>query len=260
MRHRHALLVVVLVASPVAAQDAADLAKKLSNPVANLISVPFQFNVDTGYGPDDGTRGFVNIQPVIPFGVSEEWNVISRTILPVIWQDDDVPGGDQFGLGDTVQSLFLSPKEASDGVVWGLGPVFLLPTATDAALGNEAWGLGPTGVALIQSGPWTYGALANHIWTVARDDDRAEVNRSFVQPFVSYTTAGATTFALNTEATYDWQADAASIPINFMVSQVLALGGQTVQVGAGLRYWLEAPDGGPEGFGARLNVVLLFPR
>lgn len=248
------------LAPPAVAQEAADLAKQLSNPVADLVSVPFQFNYDGSYGPQDGDRAFVNVQPVIPFGVSEDWNVISRTILPVVWQDDVVRGSDQFGLGDTVQSLFLSPKTPTNGVVWGVGPVLLLPTATDDALGGEKFGLGPTGVALIQSGPWTYGALANHIWSVAGDGDRSAVNQSFVQPFIAYTTPGATTIALNTETTYDWQADAASVPVNLQVNQVVTVSGQTLQLGGGLRYWLDAPDGGPEGFGARLNFTLLFPR
>src|SRR5688572_19920508 len=152
--------------SPASAQDA-DLAKQLSNPIASLISVPFQFNYDSGFGPNDGDRVTLNIQPVIPISLNEDWNMISRTIVPVIWQEDIAgPSGDQFGLGDTVQSLFFSPKAPGPGgIIWGVGPVFLLPTGTDPLLGGEKWGAGPTGVVLKQSGPWTYGMLANHIWS-----------------------------------------------------------------------------------------------
>lgn len=156
--------------SAVADEDAQALARKLSNPVASLISVPAQFNYDRNIGPaEDGDKLFVNVQPVIPMSINADWNVISRTILPLVTQDDIFPGaGSQSGLGDTVQSLFFSPVEpTSGGWIWGAGPVFLLPTATDDLLGADQWGIGPTGVVLRQQGHWTYGLLANHIWGVA---------------------------------------------------------------------------------------------
>jgi hypothetical protein len=244
-----------------AAQDA-DLAKQLSNPIASLISVPFVTNYDKGFGPADGSKAVLNIQPVIPFSLNEDWNVISRTILPVVWQED-VAGlsGEQFGLGDTVQSLFLSPKAPGPGgIIWGAGPVFLFPTGTDPLLGGKKWGAGPTGVILKQTGQWTYGALANHIWSFAGDEARPEVNASFLQPFISYTTADAWTFALNTESTYDWISETWSVPVNFTVSKLINIGTQPISLQAGLRYWAESPEGGPEGFGARAGVTLLFPR
>ena len=164
-------------------QSQQDLAKRLSNPVSSLISVPFQFNIDHDIGPDDaGDRMTLNFQPVVPLTLNDDWNVISRTILPVIDQQDIYPGaGDQFGLGDTVQSFFFSPKAPTvSGWIWGAGPVFLLPTGTDELLGSDQWGVGPTGVALKQVGSWTYGGLANHIWSVAGDDDRGDVNSTFL--------------------------------------------------------------------------------
>ncbi|WP_321345486.1 transporter [Breoghania sp.] len=243
------------------AQDS-DLAKKLSNPVASLISVPFQFNFDTGYGTRDGDKVTLNIQPVIPITLNDRWNLISRTIVPVVWQDDIAGNsGTQFGLSDTVQSFFLSPKEPGpNGVIWGLGPVLLLPTGTDDLLSGRKWGAGPTGVALRQSGPWTYGLLANHIWSFAGPDGRADVNATFLQPFVSYTTPNAWTFALNTEATYDWTGDEWSLPINAMVSKLVRFGDQPVSLQAGLRYWAVSPDNGPEGLGGRLGITFLFPK
>ncbi len=263
-----------------------ELAKKLQNPVADLISVPLQFNFEFGGGVDipeahpllrllpppaarlanrllhddrtQAERYLLNIQPVIPISLTEDWNLISRTILPVLWQDDVLGTTSQGGLGDTVQSLFLSPK-STDPFIWGAGPVFLLPTATDDSLGSERWGMGPTGVILKQSGPWTYGALANHIWSFARDDEREEVNLTFLQPFLSYTTKTATTFNMNTESTYDWDEDQWTVPVQAGVSQLLKVGKQPISLGLFGRYWAEGPDSAPD-WSLRFVFTFLFPK
>ena len=270
---RHPCLAIAVLLSiaggmlaPALADDAADqaeLAKKTLNPVANLISLPIQFNYDRGIGPtDDGKKYVVNIQPVIPSSIGPDWNVISRTILPIIDQDDILPDGkaDASGIGDITQSFFFSPKKpTAQGWIWGAGPVLLLPTASDDDLGGEKWGLGPTVVALRQEHGFTYGILANHIWSVAGDSDRPDISATFLQPFFSYTTKTFTSFTINTESTYDWEDDEWSVPINFLVSQILKIGPQPVSLQAGPRYWAESPDTGPEGWGFRFTLTFLFP-
>jgi hypothetical protein len=242
--------------------DGEALAKKLSNPISSLISVPLQFNLDPNLGAEHGDRAYLNVQPVIPFDISEDWNLISRTIVPLIDQEDVFTGaGNQTGLGDITQSLFFSPKEpAAGGLIWGMGPVGQIPTATDDLLGSGKLSIGPTGVALTQRGPWTIGLLANHLWSVAGPDGRADVNGTFMQPFATYTTRDAWTFTLNTESTYNWETTDWSIPLNAIVSKVVQFGGQPLSVSAGARYWAEAPDGAQEGWGIRIGVTFLFPR
>jgi hypothetical protein len=238
----------------------ADLANKLNNPVADLISVPFQFNYDTGFGPRNGDKYTLNIQPVIPFSISDDWNLITRTIMPVIAQEalsDTINGQD--GLGDITQSFFFSPKQPIDGWIIGVGPAFLWPTATSHELGSGKWGVGPTAVFLRQDQGWTYGALVNHIWSYAGQSDRDEVNATFLQPFVAYTFPTATTLTLNTESTYDWTHKDWTVPINLVVSQVVRFGKLPVSFGLGGRYYADSPSGGPE-WGLRFVVTLLFPR
>jgi hypothetical protein len=214
---------VIVPTFTVAQTSNEELAKKLSNPVAALISAPLQFNYDQNIDPlDDGSRLTLNVQPVIPFSVSKNWNLISRTITPVISQHDIFPdAGGQFGIGDIVQSLFFSPKQpTSGGLIWGAGPVILLPTASDDLLGTKKWGVGPTVVVLKQDGPWTYGALANHIWSVAGDGERQDLSNTFLQPFLAFTSKGAWTFSVNCESTYNWKSKEWGIPINGVVSKV----------------------------------------
>lgn len=237
----------------------AELVKKTLNPIASLISVPFQNNWDFGIGPSDAMRYTLNFQPVIPISLNQDWNVISRTILPTIYLESTAPGvGSKFGLGDTVQSFFLSPKESPGGWIMGVGPVLLLPTATDSALGSGKWGAGPTAVVLRQDKGFTYGVLANHIWSCEGWGDQ-NVNATFVQPFLSYTLKTFTSFGVNTESTYDWNARQWSVPMNFTVTQLLKVGKQPLSLQLGYRYYADGPQGGPD-WGLRFAITLLFPK
>lgn len=255
---------LVMIATTVSAQQRQEeLAKKLSNPLASLISVPLQANYDEKIGPAmEGSVWRINIQPVIPITLNENWNLISRTILPIIDQTDlPVAGTGESGIGDVLQSVFFSPsKPTSRGLIWGVGLVMLLPTASEDVLGTEKFGIGPTAVALRQSGQWTYGALVNHVVSVGGEDERADINATFIQPFVSYITKTKTTIGLNTESTYDWEGEAWSVPINFTVNQLLKIGPQILQVGGGARYWAGSPEFGPEDWGGRVQLTLLFPK
>jgi hypothetical protein len=249
-----------------AGNDSADLAKKLSNPVASLISVPFQFNYDSKIGPDErGHRLTMNVQPVVPISISDDWNMISRTILPVTTQSDISPGsGSQSGLGDITQSLFFSPKApGAGGIIWGAGPAFLLPTATNDLLGAKKWGLGPTLVLLKQSHGFTYGFLTNQIWSVAsvkNNRDRAPLSSLFLQPFLSYTTPTAWTYGINAESTYDWHAHQAAVPVNLTVAKLTKVGKLPVSFTGGVRYWAATSATSPHGWGYRAVITLLFPQ
>ena len=237
------------------------VAKQLANPIAALISVPFQFNWDRDMGPArDGRRLYVNFQPVVPFRINDEWNVISRTIVPIV--DQHVPSlgdGSQAGIGDITQSLFFSPSQpTAAGVIWGGGPAILVPSNTDY-ISAKKWGLGPTAVVLRQRGPWTYGFLTNHIWSIG-GSGAEELSNTFMQPFLSYTTRDAWTFTLQTESTYDWRHSQWTVPVTAQAAKVVKIGGLPVNLGAGVRYYADSPTTGPHGWGARLVVTFVFPK
>ena len=258
---RSAALTAALALVPVtlAAQDAEELAKQTQNPVSSLISVPLQANWDVGIGDRDATGMLLNIQPVMPFGLNKEWNLILRVIMPLTTQPTS---GVQraSGISDVVTTAFLSPAN-SGRIVWGIGPVALLPTASNNALGGEKIGIGPSVVALTQPGAWTVGMLFNQIWSVDGANDRPDVNQMLLQPFANYNMGQGLSLGLSTEAVANWEADRDTwtVPLILSVSKVTLLGKRPVSFQAAIApYVASRPEAAD--WRARFSVTFLFPR
>lgn len=253
------LLALLLVRpAPSAAQDASELAKQTQNPVSSLISVPLQGNWDFGLGDRDATGTLLNIQPVMPFGISKSTNIILRVIMPLMSQ----PGPDGVrvnGLSDIVATAFFSPAR-SGRIIWGVGPVMLLPAATNNALSSEHFGLGPSAVALTQPGKWTLGGLFNQIWSVSGANDRSDVTTTYLQPFANYNLGAGLSAGVALEASANWEADETwTAPLLFNVSKVTLLGKRPVSFSVAAGPTLANPDEGAS-WRFRLSATFLFPR
>ncbi len=242
-----------------AANEAAELAKKLANPIASLISVPFQNNTFYGMGPYNGTQNIMNFQPVIPIKLNDNWNVITRVILPVVTQYN-VTGDNtsQSGLSDITASAFFSPSKTQNGVTWGVGPAFLIPTATNTYLGTGKFGIGPTAVILKQANGFTYGALMNQIWSVAGSSDRANVSQLFVQPFFTYNWKSGAGIGLVGSITQNWMTQKNATTITIPFTGITKFGKQIIQLAVGPQFPV---SGTPlADFGWRAQLTLIFPK
>lgn len=253
--------------APAVAQgnDAASLAKAAQNPIADMISVPLQYNINFDTGPLDGTQHLLNIQPVYPINLNSEWNLITRTIVPVISQPAFAAGQDrEFGIGDIQFSTFFSPKQAVGGWVWGAGVIAQLNSATNDRLGQGAWGLGHTAVALHLGQTWVYGALINNVWSVSTDAGRPRVNQMLLQPFINYNFPDhpGRYLSFSPIITANWEADSGqrwTLPLGLSIGQIMKFGQQPVNLQAGAYYNVERPDFASR-WQARLQVQLLFPK
>jgi hypothetical protein len=253
-----ALAMLLVVPLPAAAQTADELAKQTQNPVSSLISIPLQGNWDFGLGDRDATGTLLNIQPVMPFGISKSTNIIFRVIMPVTSQP--ASGGLRInGLGDIVATAFFSPA-TSGRIIWGVGPVLLLPSATNNSLGSEKFGLGPSVVLLTQPGKWTLGLLFNQIWSMSGPNDRNDVNTTYLQPFANYNLGSGLSAGVSLEATGNYEADETwTAPLLFSVSKVTLLGKRPVSFSAAAGPTIITPDGGAS-WRFRMSATFLFPR
>jgi hypothetical protein len=242
-----------------APNEAAELAKKLANPIASLISVPFQNNTFYGIGPYKGTQNIMNFQPVVPIKLSEHLNLITRYIIPIITQYNLTgENTSQSGLSDATISAFLSPSKTKNGLTWGAGAAFLVPTATNQDLGTGKFGVGPTIVVLKQGHGITLGALANQIWSVAGQADRAAVSQMFIQPFFTFNWKSGAGIGAVGSITQNWETKifASSVAIPF--SGITKFGKQIIQLAVGPQIPISGPNRGD--FGWRAQLTLIFPK
>ncbi|HTN48141.1 MAG TPA: transporter [Burkholderiaceae bacterium] len=242
-----------------------ELAKLAQNPVGNLVSVPFQNNTNFNVGPLNGTQNILNIQPVYPIELNQNWNLITRTILPLIWQPEFAPGqGSQFGLGDLQLSGFLSPSQPGPGgLIWGVGAIAQIPTDTND-LGNKNWGLGPTAVILkLEKGdPWVYGVLVNNVWSLSSSQKGGAYSNFLMQPFLNYNFAGGTYLTSSPIITADWKADSSqrwTVPLGLGVGHIFHLGRLPVNTQFGGYYNVVHPDNGAN-WQLRVQVQVMFPK
>jgi len=248
--------------APAAAEtnDSADLAQKLTNPLATLISVPFQNWFDFNLGPrKDGFRYTMEAQPVYPVQISKDWNLLSRTTIPVVYQQNVYGQTTQTGLSDSTESIFLSPVHTKV-IIWGAGPIFLIPTGTNNLLGTRKFAIGPTAVVLKHKGHTNVGLLASHIWSIAGSDSHPYVSETYAQPFVAYTTTEAWTFAATSYDTYNWTAGRWTAIVNpIRVAKLVKLGKQKLSAGGALRCTVTSPQYHPKGCGLEFTVTLVYP-
>ena len=248
-----------------AALSPEELAKLAQNPVGNLASVPLQNNTNFNVGPLNGTQNILNIQPVVPIELNEDWNVITRTILPLVWQPEVVPGqGSRFGLGDLQLSAFLSPSQPGPGgLIWGAGTIVQMPTDTEG-LGNKNWGLGPTGVVLkLEKGnPWVYGVLVNNVWSLSGSQRGGSYSNFLMQPFLNYNFSGGTYISSAPIITADWKADSSqrwTVPLGIAVGHIFHVGRLPVNTQVGGYYNVVHPDY-VANWQLRVQVQFMFPK
>ena len=239
--------------------DTTSLAKASQNPVANMISLPLQNNTDFNFGPDDDTLNTLNIQPVLPFSLNENWNIITRTIIPVVSQPGLTPGqGRKTGLGDTSFSAFFSPAVAGK-LIWGVGPAVLLPTNTDKRLGADEWGAGPSVVLLTMPGHWVIGTLVSNIWDI---DGNTPINRLTWQYFINYNFSGGWYLTSSPIMTANWEAESGeewTVPVGGGFGRIFRIGKQPIN--AQLQYFqnLENPDNTGD-WSIRAQLQFMFPK
>ncbi|MFO1117287.1 MAG: hypothetical protein U1E28_16515 [Beijerinckiaceae bacterium] len=258
-----AAAVAMLFATSASAEETSTehLAKAAQNPLADMISVPFQNNTNFLTGKYRGTSNVTNIEPVVPFHLGEDWNLITRTIIPVIGIPRMSPTEHSFfGLGDINPTFFLSPSHP-DGLIWGVGPTLSAPTATDKLLGTGKWSAGPAAVAVIMPGHWVIGLLINNMWSFAGDWDRKRVSQMTAQYFINYNMPGGWYLVSAPIVTANWVAKPGqqwTVPFGGGVGRVFRIGEQPVNAQIGAYYNAVRPHEGAK-WQLRAQLSFLFP-
>ena len=246
------------------ADDASALAEKLQNPIADLISIPFQNNTNFNVGPNKGTQDILNIQPVIPIHINEDWNVITRTILPLVWSPSFQPDAavPPFGLSPITFSAFFSPTRTVDGWTFGVGPIVELPTATNKTLGSNVWGVGPAVVAVRTAHPWVYGLLVNNVFSLGGTSGPAGTRYSFmtINPFINYNFGGGWFVGTSPITTANWDAGGAkwTLPVGAQFGRLIKIADKlpvNLLVGA---YYNALRPTGTGTWQLRTQVALIF--
>ena len=256
-----AMLVAIKAHADLSAEE---LAKLAQNPVGNLISLPFQNNTNLNFGPERRTQNILNIQPVVPVSVDKDWNIITRTILPVIWMPALDPGmGAKSGIGDVQLTAFLSPANPGEWI-WGVGPIAQFPTNSSEELGNKNWGLGPSAVVLhLKHGdPWVYGALVNNVWSLTSNKQGGAYNNGLIQPFINYNFPDGFYLTSAPIWTVDWEASGSqrwTIPLGGGIGKIFHFGKLPVNTQLSAYYNVARPDFGPN-WQIRAQVQLMFPK
>jgi len=246
---------------PGADKSNSDLAAKAQNPIANMISLPFQNNTNFDVGPSDGTVNVLNIQPVYPI-TFDDFNVITRTIAPIIYKDKLFPGdSSEFGLGDIQFTPFFSPNN-TEKYTWGVGPIFRFPTATDDSLGSDKWSAGISAVVIATPKPWVVGALIQNVWSYAGDSSADDVNEFLFQPIINYNFGDGWYATSVPIITADWEApsgDQWTVPLGGGVGRTFRIGSQPINISVQAYYNVVTPDDGAA-WQLRIQVQLLFPK
>jgi hypothetical protein len=241
-----------------------ELAKKTQNPVADLISVPIQNNFNFNIGPYNQTQSVFNIQPVVPIKLNDDFNLITRTILPVVDQPDPVSNTSQFGLGNLNTTLFLSPSK-SKAVTWGVGPILSFPTKTNDLLGSNTFTIGPSAVVVGMPKDWVIGVLANQQWSIGDAAPNQRVNAMLIQPFINYNLPKGWYLTSSPIITANWEASGSQssnrwvIPVGAGFGKIVKTGGPPLNVNLQGFYNVVSPNQGPD-WQLRFQVALLFPK
>lgn len=264
---RGALLAIMLLcaAAGPAAKAQTDLAKAAQNPIASLISVPFQNNTNFGIGPHNRTQNVLNIQPVIPFNLSKDWLLVTRWILPLVYQPDVLESsGGRFGLGDFNPTFFIVPSSRITGLpknlLVGFGPTVQVPTATSSRLGAQKWGLGPAAVVVYTPGKWVVGGLVSNLWSLG--DGSEATNQLLIQPFINYNLSDGWYLTTSPIITANWNATPSErwvVPIGGGVGKIFRLGKLPINASLQAYYNTVETTVGPD-WTLRFQIQLLFPK